>query len=199
MRDNVSTSHAPPTSQQPSLTETLDATDYRSLFQLSGGATALALWSSLGAPRRAELVRLLSDANADRRTVFLGAELAATFEPALWRAADPAVLATAYGAALSEDYVGMANPWGLPGKIGPLGLRLLDLGEAAVPVLMASLDTDTPVVYAGSEEAAIGNGYRYRVKDLAAYYLGLIRSLVFQVERSPTARDQEIQRLRRLL
>ncbi|MEO1270185.1 MAG: hypothetical protein AAFX99_19025, partial [Myxococcota bacterium] len=102
----------------------------------------------------------------------------------------------AYGQALAQDYVGMANPWGLPKTIGPLGERLLGLGEAVVPMLMANLSNDDAVTYAGSEEASIGNAYRFRVKDLAAYYLALIRAEVFIIDKDPAARDDEIAQLR---
>ena len=37
---------------------------------------------------------------------------------------------------------------------------------------MRLLDDDTPLTYAGSREAMLGNSFHYRVKDAAGYYLG---------------------------
>jgi hypothetical protein len=59
------------------------------------------------------------------------------------------------------------------------------------------LDSATsPLIYDGSKEATVGNGYHYRIKDFAAYYLGRIRRIPITFHAAPADRDHEIARLK---
>jgi len=82
---------------------------------------------------------------------------------------------------------------------GALGQRLLEAGEAAVPHLADLLDDSRRIYYVGSQDATLGNGLVYRVKDAAAYYIGKIAALPVQFHQDTASRDQEIERLRATL
>jgi hypothetical protein len=116
---------------------------------------------------------------------------------------DGRVVAEVYAEALAKNYAGHANVWGLlweNDQPGPVGVRFLMLGEAAVPALRGLLDNETLVDwYAGSEEATIGNAAQYRVKDFAAYYLGDLLRRPIPFHRDLAGRDLEIAKLREAL
>ena len=61
------------------------------------------------------------------------------------------------------------------------------------------MDDDRRVYYAGSQEATFGNSYRYRVKDLAAFYISQIGNSPFEVDEAPRKRDEEIEKLKNTL
>jgi hypothetical protein len=114
-----------------------------------------------------------------------------------------ATVADIYARALEQNLTGMANSWGLlyeHDDAGPVGIRFVMLGEAAVPTLMRLLDNaSAPLIYDGSKEATVGNAYHYRIKDFAAYYLGSIRRIPVAFHRELAERDQEIARLKQQL
>jgi hypothetical protein len=103
---------------------------------------------------------------------------------------------------MADAYVGglragafsdFANPWGVPGcALGPVGKRVAGVGQAAVPALKAALDDDSPLRFAGSREAAIGNGAGWRVKDAAASVLATILGKSFVSDADPAVRDEAI-------
>jgi len=66
----------------------------------------------------------------------------------------------------------MANSWALLWEVrdeGPLGIRLLMVGDDAIPALRPLLaDERESMRYLGSEEATVGNELHYRIKDYAA-------------------------------
>ncbi len=131
---------------------------------------------------------------------FLAAEILFAREPGFPADADPAELAGIYAAALVANVTWMANPWGMPGELdGPVAQHALALGAAAVPAFTALLDDDTELSYGGSQEATLGNSYRYRVKDVAASLVARIRGLPHPTRVEPAARDADIDRLRRHL
>lgn len=147
----------------------------------------------------AEVAALVVDRGASGEARFLAAELWFDGHRELPDGADAADVAAVYARALAEGWTGAANPWGLPGTIGPVGRHLMRLGAAAVPALSARLDDETPVVYGGSEEAALGDRYGYRVKDLAAFYAARLAPVPYAVVDTPGARDREIAAMRALL
>src|SRR5262249_36261534 len=100
-------------------------------------------------------------------------------------------------AVLAPDTASIASPAGaINDQVGELGGRLIILGNPAIPALRALLD-DGAVVdwYQGSEEATLGNGARYRVRDFAAYYLARITSQKLAFHPDFAARDGEIAKL----
>ncbi len=109
-------------------------------------------------------------------------------------------IARIYASALSENYTGKANPWGLLYEHedeGTEGVAFLVLGETAIESLKPLLEDERiNMEYEGSIEATIGNGYRYRVKDFAAHYIGRIRGKPLQYFEGYLQRDQQIELLK---
>jgi hypothetical protein len=136
------------------------------------------------------------DDSANPEARFLAAEIlydrASNFPPESVKAA----LAEIYTTALAQDYIGVANPWGLPGSHEVVGRHLVELGEVAVPKLIPLLDDETILLYEGSKEATLGNSYAYRVKDFAAYFISQIRGIDYPVHQTQAERDAEIDRLK---
>ena len=113
------------------------------------------------------------------------------------------LVADIYGHALVSNFTGMANSWGLlyeHDDAGPVGVRFVMLGDAAVPTLATLLgDGSKPLSYAGSEEATVGNAYGFRIKDFAAFYLGKIKRIAVAYHERPEDRDREIAALAQTL
>ena len=111
-------------------------------------------------------------------------------------------VAAIYTDALVNNTTDMANSWGLLYKHrdeGPIGIMLVMLGEEAIPELVKLLDNETIHLYDGSKEATIGNSYRFRVKDFAAYYICRIKNIEAVYHETHAARDTEIEKLKTLL
>ncbi|CAA6809204.1 MAG: Unknown protein [uncultured Aureispira sp.] len=107
-----------------------------------------------------------------------------------------------YTDALANNTTGMANSWGLLYEhrdVGPVGIMLILFGEEAIPELVKLLDDETIHMYHGSKEATIGNGYQFRVKDFAAYYICRIKNTKAVYHKTHAARDKEIETLKVLL
>jgi hypothetical protein len=149
------------------------------------------------------LEEIVSDPSAPGRARFVAAEVLFTADISFLGRVDRAQVAEIYARALVDNYVGHANPWGLLWENdtpGTAGVRFLMLGDAAVPALSRILDNAKVVDwYEGSEEATLGNGHRYRLKDFAAYYLSLIVKHPVAPRVSPADRDTEIAKLRAAL
>lgn len=152
---------------------------------------------------RAALEALTADAAQPLEARFLAAEVLFARDFTFTSRVPPAVVAEIYARALEQNLTGMANSWGLlyeHDDAGPVGIRFVMLGDPAVPSLVRLLDNaGAPLTYAGSKEATVGNAYRYRIKDFAAYYLGRIRSIPVSFHSDVAERDQEIARLRQTL
>jgi len=146
----------------------------------------------------ADLHRLVSDTAAATLPRFLAAQVLLARDPGFPAPTDRSRLAGLLADALAQDAAGMANPWGLPGELdGRLARQALALGPEAAPAFAALLDDDSEVEYGGSEEATVGNGYRYRVKDLAAELVASLLGAPYRIHLDPAARDTEIDMLRR--
>lgn len=155
--------------------------------------TVTRIWSKLGMHTLEEVVE---DRDASARGRFVAAEVLFSNEPSFVDRHDHAMIAALYARALAERAAGSANPWGLlwiDDGVGLLGSRFVALGAAAIAPLRELLHNDTVVDwYTGGEEAAAGNGARYRIKDFAAFYLARILGVPLPAHPEPAERDAEI-------
>lgn len=147
---------------------------------------------------RADLRRLVEDADAPLEQRFLAAEVLFRVDKRFPPKSLAPELARIYVGALRDGVVAAANAWSMPGELdGPAGQHLVKLGAAAESELLSALGDAKTVTYAGSREASIGNSYKYRVKDIAAQLLRAIRGESLEVDQSPTRRDRAIRELRK--
>lgn len=177
---------------------------YPALFQRMDHAEADALWRS----SPAELDALVRSTTHSHEARFLASEILFLENPGYPPADLRPVLAPLYAEALTHAgrktgrWHLMGNPWGLTyvnGDIGTLGAHLLALGPDAIAALRPLLGNDEPVAYEGSEDATVGNEQMYRVKDLAAYYLGRLTGKTVAFHADFKARDRELDQLARSL
>jgi hypothetical protein len=185
----------------------LAAADYRQLVSESstvaetlwaGGANAQALTSITLGPAQAERVR------------FLALELSWTRLGHLPEGISKQAAATLIASALRHTPFEGGN-WGLAGNdwgflwyleadgyegARSLGQRLISLGKDAVEPLAPLLDDASSVEYEGSKEAMVGNDLGYRVKDVAAYFIGRITGEPMKYDEDITQRDQGIQAMK---
>ncbi|HSY61907.1 MAG TPA: hypothetical protein VK796_08535 [Cytophaga sp.] len=106
------------------------------------------------------------------------------------------LLAELYTEALADKGTVNGNIWGLPGFIGQAGENLLKSdANACIDSLKLLLNNSQQLIYVGSREATTGNEYRYRVKDIAAFYLSKFLHLKYSVFKSPEEREIEIKKL----
>ena len=110
-------------------------------------------------------------------------------------------IAEIYTQALVHNYTGMANSWGLLYEHedeGTVGIEFLVFGKKAIPSLAKLLDnTNTNLEYDGSKEATVGNGYHFRIKDFAAYYIGRIMGNPLKYYPNVIDRDVQIEKLKK--
>jgi hypothetical protein len=165
---------------------------YENLFMRLDSANLDRIWSAHDAPE--QLRHLVLQSGADPSARFLAAEVLAARAPEFPPDDLKSPLAQIYARALETAEI--ANPWGLPGEVGPVGQHLLQIGVAAVQPFVELLDDRRRVAYIGSKDATFGNSYAYRVKDLAAFYLSLLSDLPYRVLERPADRDPEIKSLR---
>ncbi|MFT6502551.1 MAG: hypothetical protein ACJASQ_002678 [Crocinitomicaceae bacterium] len=109
-------------------------------------------------------------------------------------------IAEIYASALVNNYTGMANSWGLLYEhedAGTAGAVFLILGDLAIPTLTKLLEDDRILLsYNGSIESTIGNGYKFRIKDFAAYYIGEILNTPLKYFPENPERDSQINELK---
>ena len=176
----------------------LSHTTFLDLFQRLDREALDSVWE--GGDAAAALEKIVHDKTADWHARFLAAEILFVKLPSYPPPDATADLVEVYAAALRNAPASMANPWGLPGRPdGQIAEHVLRLGDGAVASLSALLDDARPVTYGGSQEAAFGNSYRFRVKDIAAALIARIRALPFAAGTRPKARDAAILELRRFL
>lgn len=181
----------------PSLAEKLANDTYGPLFQWPAhDQTVASIWNENGAPA---LEAVIDDRAAPARAKFVAAEVLFARDFTFVGRHDGEALARIYADALTGRFTGHANAWGLlwaNDDLGQVGGRFKMIGPASIPVLRQLL-ADTTVVdwYMGSEEATVGNGAHYRIKDFAAYYLSRMTNTPIPFHDVPAERDAEIARL----
>jgi hypothetical protein len=156
------------------------------------------VWSEPGNP--AELEALIDDRQAPNKARLIAAEALFKHDFSFLDRHDNAEVARIYADALARHTVPAANVWGLlwiNERVGEFGGRFIMLGADAVPALRALLDDNTMVDwFMGSEDATLGNGAHYRIRDFAAYYLARITNQSIAFHRDFAARDAEIAKLK---
>ena len=173
---------------------------YAALFQSGDSDLLEEIWDK---GQNESILRLLvSSSDTDPYARFLAHEILVRKVNA-YTPEKPMLVANAYTEMLQrhEEQVGLsANSWGLlynENDAGVLGNRLVELEEASIPYLYKLLDDSrAQFLYEGSEEALIGDGYQYRVKDFAAYYLHLITKVNIDFYSDIEQRNKEIQRFK---
>lgn len=137
--------------------------------------TMAAIWSEPGNPPKLEA--LIDDRAAPLLARLVAAEELFAHDFSFLDRHPNEEVARIYTRALAGG-IPNANAWGLlwiDDSVGHLGGRLLALDRDAIGPLRELLEDRTVVTrYEGSEEATLGNGARYRVRDVAAYYLARI-------------------------
>lgn len=156
------------------------------------------IWSD---PRNHQLLdNVLDDDTTTDEAKFLVCEVFLKKDIFFMKRHSPEKVAEIYANALSNDFTGMANSWGLLYEHqdeGSVGITFLAIGERAIPALTKLLDDErTNLKYQGSEEAVVGNGYGFRVKDFAAYYIGRILGSPLKYYHDLTERDKQIKQLK---
>jgi hypothetical protein len=171
---------------------------YIGLFQQAGETYLQHIWNTPDAPEALEILAVSS--NAPMLARFLAAEILFSLGDVRRVETHKQELAEVYVTALADNFTEAANPWGLPGvTVGLAGEHLLAIGEPMPSKLLNLLDDDKRVYYEGSQEATLGQRYGYRVKDLAAYFIGRVRNIPFELEEDPGRRDKEIEKLKRAM
>jgi hypothetical protein len=149
------------------------------------------------------LDKILSDTTVSDEAKFLACEVFFKKDILFVQRHSPEKVAEIYTIALSNDFTGMANSWGLLYEHqdeGTVGVAFLTIGEKAIPSLSKLLDDGrTHLKYQGSMEAAMGNGYGYRIKDFAAYYIGRILGKPLKYYPKLSDRDEQINNLKKEL
>jgi hypothetical protein len=191
-----------PTSADAEFTHKLAADAYGKTFVWpQHDMTISRLWDTPGNP--AKLEGLIDDHKASTKARLVAAEVLFTNDFTFLGRHDPAEVARIYADALVHDVAPNANLWGLlwlNNQTGLLGGRFVMLERDAIPALTSLLDNATIVDrYEGSEDATLGNGARYRIKDFAAFYLARIVGHPIAFHREFAARDVEITGLRATL
>ncbi|HUY95840.1 MAG TPA: hypothetical protein VMU71_11095 [Terracidiphilus sp.] len=177
------------------IAERLRQTTFLDLFQRLDRKLLDSLWD--GGRASAALQAVVLNPSFDSRARFLAAEILFTMNPAWPPPTACASVTRVYVAALRDAPGEMANPWGLPGMSdGLIASHVLRLGEAAIPALLPLLDDETPVQFSGSKDAAYGNSFAWRVKDIAASLIARMRPLSFSPDPDPAVRDRAIAALK---
>ncbi len=149
------------------------------------------------------LDNILDDATVSDEARFLACEVFFKKDILFMQRHPPEKVAEIYTQALSNDFTGMANSWGLLYERqdeGTVGIVFLKIGEEAIPALSKLLDDErTNLKYEGSKEATVGNGYGYRIKDFAAYYIGRILGNPLKYYPDLADRDEQINALKKEL
>lgn len=103
-------------------------------------------------------------------------------------------MADVYCRALPDAFA--HNWWGMPGQyLERLGRSLISFGDTALSCLLALLDDKKLLGYFGSEEVTLSKKMRYRVCDLAAYFIAEILNAPYPDLTDPGAREKYISEL----
>jgi hypothetical protein len=189
------------------LARRIASSNYRQLVS-EGSVEAEEIWANGG--NVGGLKAIVSDKAQPARVRFLALELWWSKKGELPAEISKSQAASVLVPALShtpwiEDNWGLSgNDWGFlwymdaNGIDGArqLGQHLIALGEEALPPLIALLSDDSLIEYEGSKEAMLGNDLSYRVKDLAAYFIGRITGDQIPFEEEISKRDALIKKLK---
>jgi hypothetical protein len=185
------------------LADDLGRAGYRGLFLAGEQSSAPSFWCD-GANREALLAIVADERYGDLERV-LASEILYAHDPGYPPRGWDDLLGSVYARALAITGTGerpivlTGNEWGFlyhGGGEGALGAHLLDAGSAAVGHLVSLLDDPAPVFYEGSQEATLGNALDYRVKDAAAYYIGVLAGISVPFHAPFDQRDAEIERVK---
>lgn len=172
---------------------------YDGLFSYGERSKVDSVWDD-GAQETA-LQTLLQNTEANPRARFLAAEILfekSNHPPTLEEIPS---LGKVYVKALEDIgqtvpvYHISANHWGFlyeDEDAGRLGGRFLEMGKTVTPDLIALLEVEDIPPYEGSKEAMVGNGYQYRIKDFAAYYLARLHDYPLAYHAAMKERDTAI-------
>ena len=106
------------------------------------------------------------------------------------------LLTRLYINALNNNGTINGNIWGLPGFNGPAGENLFKTDKnESVRLLKLLLKNKQELNYVGSKDATYGNEYRYRVKDVAAFYLSKLLNVKYKIFKDLEDREIEIHHL----
>jgi hypothetical protein len=185
------------------LVDDLGGAGYRGLFLAGEQSSAASFWSD-GANREA-LLAIVADRRYGDLERVLASEILYANDPAYPPRGWDDLLGSVYARALAITGTGdrpivlTGNEWGFlyhGGGEGALGAHLLAAGSAAIGHLVPLLDDPAPVFYEGSQEATLGNALDYRVKDAAAYYIGVLAGISVPFHAPFDQRDAEIERVK---
>jgi hypothetical protein len=190
-----------------SLEKKLIETGYFGLFLHGNNSLAESIWQN--GNNLTSLKQIIQTPTSSLHGKFLAAEMLRQFEVE-FEPRQYEELVDAYLYALKNTSSDRNNPLGLNGNLwgllnieddaGHLGQQIIKFGPAAIPALTELLDDHAGrILYEGSEEAVIGNSYRYRIKDFAAFYISKIKNIPMQFHQDLEKRDKEIERLKKLI
>lgn len=134
------------------------------------------IWQASGSTTTA-LEQIVLDKEASTKARLIATEVLLQKEFTVIGEMDLREVAQIYATALAENTTEMANSWGFlyeEDDMGPIGGTFSLFGEDALPALVELLDNKATYLYDGSEEATVGNGYQFQVRDFAAYYISKI-------------------------
>ncbi|CAA6809210.1 MAG: Unknown protein [uncultured Aureispira sp.] len=187
-------------SQKGSLTEKLMTDHYGDFFNYAIQDEIIStIWAEAGGV--GPLKAIVINEEAPTKARLLACEVLMKKEFTFLRDEDVKIdrVIAVYTDALAKNTTGMANSWGLLYEYsddGPIGTMLVLFGKEAIPELVKLLDNETIHMYHGSKEATIGNGYQFRVKDFAAYYICEVTDIKAVYHKTHAARDKEIEKLK---
>ena len=157
------------------------------------------VWAEAGGVPR--LKAIVIDENAPLKARFLACEVLLNKEFTFLAHEDVKYdrIAAIYTKAMVNNLTGMANSWGLLYEyhdVGHIGAAFLILEEEAIPELVKLLNNNKKPFYHGESAATVGNAYRFRIKDFAAYYICRIKNLNCVYHKTRLARDAAIRKLK---
>jgi hypothetical protein len=189
-----------------SFADKLVSIGYSRLFMSGDQNLADSVWDN--GNNKIKLEQLMNDPHSSLHAKFLSAELLRLFKIDL-SVQNKYDLAKVYADALahsnidSDDFNYLnGNLWGFLYEMndnGYLGQQLINLGDLSIPYLVNLLDDNGRVIYEGSQDATIGNEYKYRLKDFAAFYISKIKNIQVKYYEDLEERDKEIERLKSTL
>lgn len=156
------------------------------------------IWSYPG--NRDKLYELITDHDAPEEARFLSSEILFLKEKKFPPDNLKNELSQLYASILGQGGSVNANIWGLPGFLnGGTGQHVVALGQTIVKDFSSLLQNTGRVYYEGSRDATQGNAYKYRIKDLAAFFLATVLNIPYTVYKEPESRDEEIEGLKQNL